>query len=91
MRVSNMNYKSRFADLPINEPFLYNGIVYTKSSETQGLSQRLGLFTIYPDEVVEVAVSSTKDDIPLLNPVMRFLLGWTIVMGTLYLIGEYCI
>ena len=77
MRVSNMNYKSRFADLPINEPFLYNGIVYTKSSETQGLSQRLGLFTIYPDEVVEVAVS--------------FLLGWTIVMGTLYLIGEYCI
>lgn len=86
-----MNYKSRFADLPINEPFLYNGIIYTKASDTEGLSQRLGIFTIYPDEVVEVVVSPTKDDLPLLNPVMRFALGWAVVMGAFYLIGKYCL
>jgi hypothetical protein len=84
-----MNFKTRFGDLPLNEPFLYNGILYTKSSDSEGLSQRLGFFTINPDEIVSTAMYVETSAATV--GVIRFALAWAVVMGAIYLIGEFCI
>ena len=49
-----MNQKTKFGKLPLGEPFMYNGVLFTKHSETQGLSQRLGFFKIEEFETVEI-------------------------------------
>ncbi len=57
-----MNFKTQFRNIPIGHPFLYNDIFYIKENDSEGVSQRLGRFTIHPDEIVESAheVEKTK-------------------------------
>jgi hypothetical protein len=90
-----MNYsKAKFGELPMNEPFLYNGLLYSKVSESEGLNQRLGVFTIYPNEVVTL-LPEPKEYLPefksKLHPAVRFALAWFIVMSVFYLIGDFCL
>lgn len=63
-----MNFKTKFADVPIGDPFIYNDIFYIKTSESQGSSQRLGPFTIHPSEIVEVAHEVEKPKLKFFGP-----------------------
>ena len=84
-----MMHKTKFENIPTGEPFLLNGILFTKSSDSTGVSDRLGLFTIYPKEVVEVFME--PDYVPKANSIMLFATVWLCVMIALYLFAEYCL
>lgn len=89
-----MNYiQSKFSDLSCGDAFLYNGLLYSKVSDSEGLNQRLGVFTIYPNEVVTL-LPEPKEYLPECkakwHPV-KFALLWFVVMGAIYAIGEFCL
>lgn len=63
-----INYKTKFADVPIGNPFLYNDIFYIKANEREGMSQRLGVFTIHPNEIVEIAHEVEKPKLKFFGP-----------------------
>lgn len=85
--------KVKFADLSLDDPFLYNGLLYSKMNESEGFNQRLGNFTIHPDEIVNTlpkVVSSKKSKFKM-KPVVRFAVFWGVAMFIIYCIGEFCL
>ncbi|HMV45212.1 MAG TPA: hypothetical protein PK079_24015 [Leptospiraceae bacterium] len=81
--------KIKFCEVPIGEPFVYNDILYVKTKEDEGASQRLGPFTFHANEIVEIAYPVERD--PLKGSALRWLLVYSVIFGTLYLIGEFCL
>lgn len=63
-----MNHKTKFGNLQLGEPFLYNDVLFTKHSNTQGLSQRLGFFQIEEFETVEIAKPLNESPITFWGP-----------------------
>ena len=57
--------KTKFGKLPLGETFMYNGVLFTKHSETQGLSQRLGFFRIEDFETVEASEPVDNNESPI--------------------------
>ncbi len=60
-----MNHKTKFGKLPLGEAFMYNDVMFTKHSATQGLSQRLGFFRIEEFETVETTKPVDNNESPI--------------------------
>ena len=60
-----MNHKTKFGKIPIGEVFTYNGVLFTKHSAKEGISQRIGKFEIADFESVFVAESVTRNETPI--------------------------
>jgi len=60
-----MNHKTKFGKIPIGEVFTYNGVLFTKHSAKEGISQRIGIFKIADFETVEASEPVDNNESPI--------------------------